>query len=349
MRSQVALISIFLLAALSASSPVPESVPGQTDNERPSKPDSELLKARELLEKYDLNAAEAAARQYVGTHAQSAEGHFLLGLILFRQVQSEARASGAYLAPGDVPTGAIHSHERDANIRASLAEFTEGAKFGRPSAFDLKIVSLDYVLLGDYASAGKWLTLSLEWDPRDAEGWYYLGRAKYNENRFEEAIQAFQKCLDLEPRFVLALDGLGLSYAGLNRTAEAISSFEKAISWQEREVKKTPEPYIDLGDLFNQQARFDEALLTLEKAVAIAPRNIRAHEVLGKTFLNLNRLPDAQRELETAISIDPDEPALHYLLGQVYRKQGQLQKAKSEMDRFQSLKAKGPPPKPGMQ
>ena len=346
---RVVFIAIFSIAALSHSALAQQSVRAQTGTTNPSAPDSELLKARELLEKSDLNAAEAAARQYVATHAQSAEGHFLLGLIFFRQVQSQARAGGTYLAPGDLPAGAVDSQARDTGIRASLAEFTEGAKFGRPSAFDLKIVSLDYVLLGDYTSADKWLTLSLQWDPGDADGWYYLGRAKYNENRFEEAIQAFQKCLDLRPRFVLAADGLGLSYAGLNRTAEAISSFENAISWQEGEAKKTPEPYIDLGDLLNQQARFDEALPALQKAVAVAPRNIRGHEVLGKTFLNLNRLADAQRELEAAISIDPDQPALHYLLGQIYRKQGQLQKAKSEMDRFQSLKAKEPRPKAGMQ
>jgi len=85
-------------------------------------------------------------------------------------------------------------------------------------------------------------------------------RAKYNENRFEEAIQAFQKCLKLRPRYALAADGLGLSYEGLNRIADAISWLENAISWQEDGERKSPEPYTDLGDLLSQQARFDEAL-----------------------------------------------------------------------------------------
>ena len=343
MRFRVVAISIFLLAALTAS-PAQESV-----KEQSAPRDPKLAKARELLEKSDFAAAETVAHQYVASHPQTAEGHFLLGLIYFRQVQAQARASGSYSAPGELPTGAMDLQTRDAKIHASLAAFTEGAKFGRPSAFDLKIVSLNYVLLGDYADADRWLTLSLQWDPSDEEGWYYLGRAKYNENRFEEAIQAFQKCLELHPHHVLAADGKGLSYAGLNRPADAIAWLQNAITWQENAAQKTPEPYVDLGDLFNQQARFDEALPVLQKAVAIASRNIRAHEMLGKTFLNLNRLPDAQRELEAAISIDPDQAALHYLLGQIYRKQGQMEKAKSEMDRFQLLKAKEPPAKSGMQ
>lgn len=349
MRLRVALISMSLLAASADSSLARGSVRIQAASNQQTTLDPEFAKARELLEKSDFDAAETAARQYVATHAQAAEGHFLLGLILFRQVQAQARASGNHLAPGDVPAGAIDPRSRDAKIRASLAAFTEGAKFGRPSAFDLKIVSLNYVLLGDYADADKWLTQSLQWDPTDAEGWYYLGRAKYNENRFEEAIQAFRKCLELHPRHVLAADGQGLSYAGLNRTTDAIASLQTAITWQENAPQKNPEPYIDLGDFFNQQGRFDDALPVLQKAVTIAPQNVRAHEIFGKTLMNLNRLPDAQRELEAAIAIDPEQAALHYLLGQIYRKQGQMKKAKSEMDRFQSLKTKEPPAKSGMQ
>ncbi len=349
MRFAIALIPIFLLGANSRTGLTRELRSQQNASAEKLPSDPELAKVRELVEKAELDAAEGAARQYIVRHPQSPEGHFLLGFIYFRQVQSQARSSGMYLAPGELPSSATDAGVRDAKVHASLAAFTEGGKFGRPSAFDLKIVSLDYVLLADYSSADKWLTLSLQWDPSDGEAWYYLGRTKYIETRFEEAIQAFQKCLDLRPNFVLAADGLGLSHAGLGHTADAISSLQRAITMQVSFAQKTPEPYIDLGDLLNQQARFEEALSFLQQAVAIAPRNIRAHEVLGKTYLNLNRLAEAQHELEAAVSVDPNLPALHYLLGQIYRKEGQLSKAKLEMERFQSLKAKETPPKPGMQ
>lgn len=349
MRFEIALISILLLGANSRATPIREFQSPQATSVETSPLNPELAKARELVEKAEFDAAEAAAHQYIVRHPQSPEGHFLLGLIYFRQVQSQARSSGRYMAPGDLPSGAIDASARDAKVRASLAAFTEGGRFGRPSAFDLKIVSLDYILLTDYSSADKWLTLSLQWDPSDAEAWYYLGRTKYNENRFEEAIEAFRKCLDLRPRDVLAANGLGLSQAGLGRNADAISSLQEAIVFQESIAPKTPEPYIDLGDLLNQQARFEEALPVLQQAVTIAPRNIRGREMLGKTYLNLNRLSQAQHELETAVSIDPGVASLHYLLGQIYRKEGKLEKAKSEMKLFQALKDKEAPRKSGMQ
>lgn len=331
----------------------------QTEKNLPSAPqatvaasgqdDAQLSAARDLLAKSQLDSAERATREYIARHPSGSQGHFLLGLILFRQVQSLARSNSGLLAPGDIPSQVMDARRRDQKIQDSLAAYTEGAKFAKPSADDLKIVSLDYVLLEDYASADKWLTLALDWDPRDADAWYYLGRTKYSENRFQEAIAAYQKCLELRPSYVLAANGLGLSYAGLNRNTEAISWIQKAIFWQDSAPQKTAEPYIDLGDLFNQQARFEEALPNLRKAVAIDPANIRAHEKLAKSYMGINRLPEAQHELATAISLDPNQSSFHYLLGQVYRKLGQLDKAKEELATFQALKAKEPPRKSGMQ
>ena len=58
----------------------------------------------------------------------------------------------------------------------------------------------------------------------------YLGRTQYTENRFDEAVQAFQRCLALEPRNVKAQDNLGLSYAGLGRADDAMAAYEAAIA-----------------------------------------------------------------------------------------------------------------------
>jgi len=349
MRSLILIILMVLVAEPAFS----QSSSAGGDEQRATAPalegDVELQRVRGLLDQSKLDEAESAVRKYTAQHPRNSDGYFLLGLTLFRRVQSMAKSSGTFLAPGEVPSTALDPKKRDATIRESLEAYTEGAKYGKPSVEDLKIVSFDFVLIGDYASADKWLSLALEWNPADADGWYYLGRAKYNENRFEEAIQSFQKCLALRPRYALAANGIGLSYEGLNRIPDAITWLNNAISWQDGSQKLSPEPYIDLGELLTQQARFDDALLPLQKAVAIDSRNIRAHEKLGKVFLSLNRLSEAQSEMEQTISLDPGRAAPHYLLGQIYRKQGRLDKARSELERFQLLKAKEPPARSGMQ
>jgi len=349
MRSLIPIILMLLVAEPAFSQSSSAGGDGKSATAPALDGDVELQRVRGLLDQSKLDEAESAVRKYTAQHPHNSNGYFLLGFTLFRRVQSMAKSSGTFLAPGEVPSTALDPKKRDATIRESLEAYTEGAKYGKPSVEDLKIVSFDFVLIGDYASADKWLSLALEWNPADADGWYYLGRAKYNENRFEEAIGSFQKCLALRPRYALAANGIGLSYEGLNRIPDAITWLNNAISWQEGSLKQSPEPYIDLGELLTQQARFDDALLPLQKAVAIDSRNIRAHEKLGKVFLSLNRLSEAQGEIERTISLDPERAAPHYLLGQIYRKQGRLDKARSELERFQLLKAKEPPAKSGMQ
>jgi Flp pilus assembly protein TadD len=220
----------------------------------------------------------------------------------------------------------------------------------------LKIVALDYILLADYADADKWLTKMLEWTPSDSEGWYYLGRTKYNENRFDEAIHAFQRSLQLDPKNVKIEDNLGLAYAGLGRAEDAISAYQTAIAWQnealqklnskkedpqtkesQTDAAKNPGPFIDLASLLLDQNRSTEAISYLHQAIEIGPRDSKAHELLGKAYSRLGQLPQAQAELETAIALAPRNPNLPCVLGPIYHKQGLTEKAKLQLDRCAAL------------
>lgn len=289
-----------------------------------------LATARGLLERGEAQASETAVRGYLHAHPESADAHFLLGYVLFREIQArvpqEKYPDGvAYHAPSVADVQA-----RDEKARASLAEYTAGARLRRPDALDLKIVALDYVLLHDFRDADRWLSLSLAWNSSDAQGWYYLGRTKYNESRFAEAIPAFEHSLRLDPRNVRNEDNLGLAYEAMGRNGDAMTAYRQAIAWQAQSAEKIPEPLIDLGNLLLKQNRTEEAVPYLTRAVSIAPGIARTHRDLGKAYEKMNKLPLARTEFETAVKLAPDSAALHFLLGQVYRKEGQMDKAKAE-------------------
>jgi tetratricopeptide (TPR) repeat protein len=296
-----------------------------------------LVEAKSLLRQGRVNEAERAVRQFLAAQPQSAAGHFLLGHILFREIQTDATAEtqleGAKVLQANPKDGTLIPEK----ARASLAEFTAGAKYHDPNAADLKTVALDYVLLGDYVDADKWLTKMLEWTPNDADGWYLLGRTKYNENRFAEAVSAFQQSLKLDPQNVKTEDNLGLSYAGLGRNEEAIAAYQQAMAWQAQAPLRNPGPYINLASLLIDQNRFGEAVSNLLQAVEIAPRESRAHELLGKAYTRLEQFPNAQTELEKAIELSPQKSNLHCMIAPVYRKQGLAEKAKTEFDRCAAL------------
>jgi Flp pilus assembly protein TadD len=307
-----------------------------------------LSEAKSLFEHAKFSEADRAVRHYLKDHPDSAEGHFLLGHILFREIQAHAMLEtqlqpqahgpmGGVKTLGRTPSDAPDLNRAAEMAKASLEEFTAGARFHNPSAADLKIVAFDYVLLGDYSDADKWLGKMLEWAPNDSEGWYYLGRTKYNENRFAEAIEAFERCLRLDPKNVKAEDNLGLSFAGLGRNDEAAAAYKQAIAWQEQSLLKNPGPYIDLGSLLIDQNRPLDAVPYLLRAIEIAPPESRTHELLGKAYTRVEDFPKAQTELEKAIELSPQTPNLHCMIAPVYRKQGLAEKAKTEYERCAAL------------
>jgi Flp pilus assembly protein TadD len=308
--------------------------------------DPALADAKSMVEQGNANGAERFVREYLKTRPDSADAHFLLGYVLFRQLQQNAlenafrgEHSGAHGSDARIPAANL----KDEKVRASLAEYTEGAKHRDPSAFDLKIVALDYVLLGDYVDADKWLTRMLEWQPNDSDGWYYLGRAKYNEGRYAEAVRAFEQCLKLSPQNVRAADNLGLSYAGLGRTEDAIAAYQNAIEWQRGAAAKDAGPHIDMGSVLLDLDRTGDSITYLQQAISISPQDPRAHELLGKAYARLNRYELAQGELENAIHLDPQNPHLPCMLGPVYRKRGMMDQAQVQLERCAALSGTHPP------
>jgi len=336
------LICLLLLATSSSTAAIAQAAAQAIEGQDP------LSYAKILFQQAKFSEADRAVRQYLKDHPDSADGHFLLGHILFREIQAQATVETQFPSQTHGPIASARTMSATSSetavpkstremAKASLAEFTAGAKFHEPSAADLKIVALDYVLLVDYQDADKWLTKMLEWAPNDSEGWYYLGRTKYNENRFAEAISAFQQCLKLDPQNVKAEDNLGLALAGLGRNEEATAAYQQAISWQAQSLTKNPGPYIDLGGLLIDENRPQDAVSFLLRGIEIAPSESRAHELLGKAYTRIEDFSRAQAELEKAIELSPQAANLHCMLAPVYRKQGLAEKAKAEYERCAAL------------
>lgn len=269
-----------------------------------------LEEARSRLAAGDFRQSEIIVRDYIKDNPSSAEARFLLGDILFR----EQRA------------------------RESLAEFTAGAQLREPGPDELRTVASDYVLLGDYADADKWFSEVTSKMPNDPEAWYLLGRTKYNENRFAEAISGFGHVLALRPRNVQAEDNLGLSQQGLGHSDDAKAAFQKAIEWQ-GDAPVDAQPFLNLGILLADQGDFRQAAEYLVRATALAPKNPKIHEELARAVQAHGDLDQAQTELETAVKLAPNAAGLHFKLGQIYRRRGLNQRAQQEFAICERLNA----------
>jgi Flp pilus assembly protein TadD len=264
-------------------------------------PAEPLQHAHSLIAAGKLADAEIALRGYLKNNPSSAEAHYLLGDVLFREKKAQE----------------------------SLAEFTVGAKFKRPGASELRTVASDYILLRDLADADKWFSEVSKETPNDPEAWYLLARTKYNENRFAEAITSFERVLALRPKDVQAEDNLGLSQQGLGHTEEAKAAFQTAIDWQSG-APADAQPYLNLGRLLTDQGDLPSAVQYLQEAVSLAPENPKIHEELGRALQAKGDMEGAQAQLERAVKLAPNAAALHFKLGQIYRRRGMNERAQQE-------------------
>jgi tetratricopeptide (TPR) repeat protein len=262
-----------------------------------------LAAARALLDAGQLAEAEASIRSYLGSRGDSADGHFLLGYVLFREQKA----------------------------KDSLAEFTAGAALRRPDANELKTVASDYVLLGDFSDADQWYSEVTSEKPDDVDAWYLLGRTKYNEGRYDQAASSFERALALRPMYVEAENNLGLCLRELNQLERAKSAFQTAIDWEGKSPSDS-QPYLNLGALLVDQGEVEAAITNLSKAVALSPANPKVHEALGNAYEAQNNLAVAQAELEKAVALAPNSSGLHFKLANLYRKEGLREQAKHEFE-----------------
>src|SRR5437660_11625725 len=94
-------------------------------------PDVQALSAtKALIDRGRLPEAEQNLRSFLATHQDSGDAHFLLGYVLFRQIQTKGSLEG-------------HTDQQlqEENARVALAEFTAGAKYKRPGDFEWKIAA----------------------------------------------------------------------------------------------------------------------------------------------------------------------------------------------------------------
>ncbi len=268
-----------------------------------------LTTARAQVERGAFGEAEATLRAAVRDDPKSADASYLLGYVLLRENKA----------------------------KESLGEYTRAATLRRPDSEDLKHVSDAYVLLNDLDDADRWMLRAVRLNGKDADAWYGLGRIRYTEQRFKDALTCFQKALALAPRTVKAEDNLGLAYQALNQNAEALQAFRTAIEWQRDSPHPSEQPLLNLGTALVEQGDAEGALPLLEQAKGISAKDAKIREQLGNAYAAKGRLGEAEGEFRAASGLAPNNAAYHYLLARVLHREGKDAESKQEFERAAAL------------
>jgi tetratricopeptide (TPR) repeat protein len=101
-----------------------------------------------------------------------------------------------------------------------------------------------------------------------------LGWAYYNKKEYTLSETYYLKALDIEPKFINALRGLGLTYIAMGRIDEAKEILEKAV----KDYPKFAPLYDDLARAYVISHDYEKALDAYQKVIELAPGSPMAKE-----------------------------------------------------------------------
>ena len=186
----------------------------------------------------------------------------------------------------------------------SLGKLREAQKIEPDSLAVLLLSALDHFQMRDFRQAIQLFNRTLELKPKFAQPHYYLGVMYAQTFNNEAAIEHFKKALELEPTNFSAAFGLGSTYLRLKRVDDAAIAFQEAV----RLHADYAEAYTALGEIYLYQKRIDDAVQVLERAVAIMPQMKQAHYRLGQAYEAKGLHRKAQEELDRANSLSSTAP-----------------------------------------
>ena len=164
----------------------------------------------------------------------------------------------------------------------------------------------------------------------DFIAWNLLGVLYGRERRWDEALKAFARSLDAEPRAADALVNRGLVLVELRRYEDAGAVFEAALTLQPRMARA----HAGLGSaVVEARGDYREGMSRYLTAVKLDPENPALLNDLGWLSYKMNRYPEAVAALEKAVVLDPENAMIETNLGLAYQKAGRPEEALTHLER----------------
>jgi tetratricopeptide (TPR) repeat protein len=173
------------------------------------------------------------------------------------------------------------------------------------------------------------LTLNAE----SAEADMLAGEAEDELKNHRGAIEQFRAAVKADPRQPDVHFGLGYLLWGDRQYTEAASEFQAELANNPNHVQAI----IYLGDTQMQLNHPEAARALLENALRIDAGRELAHLDLGILYADAGRQEDALREMKEAVRLAPEDVSPHWRLARLYRSMGKKDEAKAEFDKASSI------------
>jgi len=149
---------------------------------------------------------------------------------------------------------------------------------------------------GRYNDAIEAFDKAIKLNPNSAAAWNNKGNALKLQNRHDEAIMAFDKSVELNPKFADAWHNKGMALYDQHKYDKAIVDYDRAL-----EIKpKLAKAWYNKGLALCNQGKYHEAIWAYDKAIKNDSKNIDALYNKSITLRSLGQIKEADATLDLA-------------------------------------------------
>lgn len=198
-----------------------------------------------------------------------------------------------------------------------------------------KALGISYQLIEDLPAAENAFRRATKLDPKDSEAWFFLGRACYTDNFFDQALAALRTAMRLDPSDVRVREYLALTLEAIGQTGQALDEYEEGLRQAKGQGKPSWSLHLTYGILLRKLNRFQESERELTAARRLNPELWQVHFELGKLYYETEKpdlaIAELNAALQSATATDGDRTRVLRLLSRAYYSVGREEDARKAM------------------
>jgi tetratricopeptide (TPR) repeat protein len=195
------------------------------------------------------------------------------------------------------------------------------------SAIDWMEKGFAWGIVGEQKEAIGAFTKVIELDPKNEKAFYNRGETYRNLGNLQLAIRDYDRAIELHPKDARLYGTRGIAYGSLGDHPQAIKDYDKAIELDPKDA----EIYVARGISYRKLGNYQQSIQDYDQAIQLNFKDATVYFLRGLSYYNLGDCGQAIKDYDKAIELDPHYAMAYGARGMAYLKLGDQHKGFEEL------------------